>query len=237
MGDRRDITINGSGSTAGGTFRKVVIRGEGSVTSDMDCQSFIIRGQGTARGDVAAEEIRTAGHLIIHGRVKANTFSCYGNSDIHQEADIKDLIVRGGTDVGGDLKVEDANIKGRMTVRGSCEAETFLVKGGFDVKGLLNAGTVHVTLKSYVGPSQAKEIGGEKIIVKEKNGLLENFLKPNLLTADLIEGDDIYLECTNAKIVRGKNVRIGPACEIELVEYERDFQQDKNSKVKENRKI
>ena len=39
------------------------------------------------------------------------------------------------------------------------------------------------------------------------------------LTTELIEGDEIYLENTNAKIVRGNNITIGEGCNIGLIEY------------------
>ena len=58
-----------------------------------------------------------------------------------------------------------------------------------------------------------------------------------ILTADIIEGDLIYLENTNAKIVRGNNVTIGTGCKIELVEYKESFKKDEKSIVDKNNKI
>jgi len=57
------------------------------------------------------------------------------------------------------------------------------------------------------------------------------------LSAGIIEGDDIFLEATQAKIVRGRHVVIGEGCSIELVEYKDSFRQQNNGSVKENRKI
>ena len=51
------------------------------------------------------------------------------------------------------------------------------------------------------------------------------------LVADIIEGDDIYLENTHAKVVRGNNITLGPGCEIAFVEYKNDFKQDKEATV------
>lgn len=36
---------------------------------------------------------------------------------------------------------------------------------------------------------------------------------------ETIEGDDIHLELTRARVVRGNNVSIGSGCDIDLVEY------------------
>jgi hypothetical protein len=57
------------------------------------------------------------------------------------------------------------------------------------------------------------------------------------LDTETIEGDDIYLEYTRVKVVRGSNVKIGKGCEIELVEYENNFQQDREAKVNDSKKI
>jgi len=53
----------------------------------------------------------------------------------------------------------------------------------------------------------------------------------NELKVDIIEGDDVYLENTIAKIVRGDNINLGPGCKIELVEYKNNFKQDKAAEV------
>ncbi len=57
------------------------------------------------------------------------------------------------------------------------------------------------------------------------------------LTTDVIEGDEIYLEYTTAKAVRGKNVTIGQGCNIELVEYVDNFNQHNDSVVRESKKM
>ena len=40
-----------------------------------------------------------------------------------------------------------------------------------------------------------------------------------LIVIDSIEGDNVRLECTSAKVVRGKDVVIGIGCRIDRVEY------------------
>ena len=57
------------------------------------------------------------------------------------------------------------------------------------------------------------------------------------LTTELIEGDEIYLENTNAKIVRGNNITIGEGCNIGLIEYSGEINISSESIVKEQKKI
>jgi hypothetical protein len=60
---------------------------------------------------------------------------------------------------------------------------------------------------------------------------------PEYLTADLIEGDNVTLDVTKAKVVRGKKVIIGKDCEIDLVEYRDEIKISEGAKIKEQRKI
>jgi cytoskeletal protein CcmA (bactofilin family) len=122
------------------------------------------------------------------------------------------------------------------------EAEVFLAKGSFTIGGLLNAGQIDIIL---YGGCRAKEIGGEKITVKKpgiahklKRLIFSYIFRVNVdLQADVIEGDEIYLEHTYAKIVRGNNVTIGPGCDIEVVEYKNNFHEQKGAIVKDKIKM
>jgi hypothetical protein len=54
-----------------------------------------------------------------------------------------------------------------------------------------------------------------------------------VLYADQIEGDKVELEHTEAGVVRGNHVKIGPGCEIGRVEYRDKLEVHKGSTVKE----
>jgi len=49
--------------------------------------------------------------------------------------------------------------------------------------------------------------------------------------------DEIYLENTHAKIVKGDNIKIGSECKIELVEHKESFKKDDKSEVITFKKI
>jgi cytoskeletal protein CcmA (bactofilin family) len=134
---------------------------------------------------------------------------------------------------------EHIDLKGHLTTQGDCEAEVFTARGIFTIGGLLNVGELDVKLYQNC---QAKEIGAERISIRRASLLnhLNLFFKPSsnaILSASIIEGDEIYLEHTKAQIVRGKHVTIGPGCDIELVEYKEHYAQVKDTIVKANRKV
>lgn len=222
-----DLIINGQSSSAGGNYNAVIINGEGRIAGDLDCIKLKINGR-----------------CDINGNVKAESVEVYGSNSIKGNLEAERAKIHGTADVNGNLSVnKKAEIYGSIDVDGDCNAEIFNITGTFAIKGLLNAGELKLSL---YGSSKAREIGGEKITVKRKGkydllGLKDMIMsisgQGKELTVDTIEGDDIYLENTQAKVVRGNNIKIGPDCEIELVEYKNDFNQDENAEVGTHKKI
>jgi hypothetical protein len=88
-----------------------------------------------------------------------------------------------------------------------------------------------------VAAALLKLVGGHIEIRKQPGIAFTKMLKAlsippfDKLTAQIIEGDYVYVEYTMAEIVRGTNVIIGPGCEIALVEYKTKLDRDKSSKV------
>lgn len=225
MEDLTDLEIKGSGDYAGGTYNNVVIKGEGKFDGDLNCISLEIEGRCEVQGNLKAETVKVKGRYSVKGSLEASKIE-----------------IQGETDVDEDLSVEEAVIHGMVSVNGNCSAETFKMEGAFTIRGLLNTGELELTLH---GPSEAREIGGDKITVKRKGKpqftRLRKMIIPSGfntgLTTDVVEGDEVYLEYTKAKIVRGNEIELGQGCEIKLVEYNSDFKQDDKATVKTIRQI
>jgi len=216
-----DLKINGQSSSAGGNYNDVIVNGEGRIEGDLDCIKLKINGR-----------------CDINGNVKAKSVEVYGSNSIKGNLEAERAKIHGTADVNGNISVNKAEIHGSIDVDGDCNAEIFTIAGTFAIEGLLNAGELKLSL---YGTSRAREIGGEKITVKRKGkydllGLKSRIMSSKELTVDTIEGDDIYLENTQAKVVRGNNIEIGPGCEIELVEYKNIFKKDENAEVGTHKK-
>jgi cytoskeletal protein CcmA (bactofilin family) len=235
---RNNLVISGSGSASGGIFHAVKINGEGTITGDIDCTDYKTNGSSRIVGNVKAQEIKVNGHSEIEGSVEADVVIINGQTDIGGNLSVKKLKLQGKTDIGGSLAGDQLELGGVIQIHSDCEAELFALKGSFNIGGLLNAGTIDIHL---YGPCHVREIGGEAINVK-LSGWIHSLHKiiqslfPGLekrLTADTIEGDDIYLEYTTANVVRGNRIRIGQGCEIDRVEYKDEFRREKDGKVLE----
>jgi cytoskeletal protein CcmA (bactofilin family) len=222
---RRDLTISGIMGGQGGTYNSVNLHGVGKVNGHLDCIDFHCHGRVTIQGGVKAEQM-----------VEIN-----GNARIAGNLESGKVKVHGKTNVGGYVSGEEIEIHGFLNVNSNCDAESFCTRGGFRINGLLNAGEIDIQLYA---PCKAKEIGGGTIRI-QKPGIVSPFgkfirsilPKIDVLTAETIEGDDIHLENTRAKVVRGTNVTIGPGCIIDIVEYKQHFDQDKNANVMKSRRV
>ena len=222
----RDLKIYGQGSSSGGKFKNVIIKGSGHIKGDTECVNVKIYGDGQFDGNLTAED----------------TISIKGQTEFDGELKSENFKIQGEVQIKGEVFVNETSLTGNITTENDFNAENFKLEGGFTIKGLLNADKIKI--KMY-WPCKVYEIGCSEITVKKDAKIsflgLKNMIKPicndKTLTCDNIEGDLIYLENTNAKIVRGKNVTIGAGCKIELVEYKEAFKKDEKSIVDKYNKI
>lgn len=241
---RNNLKITGEGTASGGFYNNVVVTGNADINGDFDCIDFRILGECNVNGNLKSKTGKTTGEVKIKGNLESEEFKISGNSDIQGDVAVKKLKIQGAANIEGNISSEEVNLFGEVKVEGDCNAEAFISKGAFTIGGLLNAGELNIVLYSK---SKVTEIGGEKITVKKAiASKIKKIIKSLFLPSDFfdgklytesIEGDDIYLEDTKAKVVRGNNVTIGQGCDIELVEYRNSFEQLGNCKVIENRKV
>lgn len=235
MVTKQNLVINGSGSYGGGAYNKIKIRGEGTITADFECEAFKTFGTSDALKNAKAVQYDVFGESKVRGDLSCVAMKIFGTTEVGGNASIGNAKIFGTLGVGERFSGDEANIKGSLSVKGDTEFETFKSTGSFDINGLLNVGTMEVSLR--YGKSSAKEIGGEKIVVKKKSSFLPFNKGEGELIAHLIEADEIFLENTKADIVRGKRVQIGAGCEIGLVEYTESYKADTSALVKENKKV
>jgi cytoskeletal protein CcmA (bactofilin family) len=179
-------------------------------------QSVSIEGMGKVQGDLECVDCSIEGMATVFGSVRAQT-----------------IRIQGKASVKGDVSGEKVNLEGHVTISGKCDADKFVGAGALNIDGLLNADEISIQVG---GPSRIREIGAETIRI-EKEGGRSLIGRLKRLSAETIEGDDIYLENTKASVVRGSRVVIGAGCDIELVEYRTEFEQHKSARVGNQKKL
>lgn len=214
---RRDIRMVGETNSAGGYFRNVKLTGESTFSGDVDCVKLTQIGELEITGGLTVGEMKLTGECEVLGRLKAGAIGGRG-----------ELTVKAG------LRAERVKFTGNVETDGDCEAGIFKMDGAFGIRGLLGADTVDVRM---FGPCTAKEIGGSKIRVRRSRTRkllsLVHAGGNSVLNAEQIEGDAVVLEYTEAAVVRGNRVEIGPGCKIGKVEYRSELDIHKSATVAE----
>lgn len=242
MERENNLRISGLGSASGGSFNEVRISGVGSISGDIECNTFKASGTSSISGNVKTKIFETSGASDVKGNVDASEMGISGAGRIGGNVSTGKIKVSGAADINGNLHAENIDSSGAINVRGDVEAESFRSSGGFKIGGLLNAGQINISVN---GKCTAKEIGGEKIDIRRSNNfaggvfraIKDMFNVHEYLVTEVIEGDDIYIESTVAKIVRGNNVTIGPDCDIDTVEYKNEVKVEKDTRVKEQKRV
>jgi cytoskeletal protein CcmA (bactofilin family) len=250
-GEYGNLRFSGSGKI-NGDLTCVSLSVSGSLVCDgnLDCEENIkCSGSFSCKGNIRTKLLDSSGSHHIDGSLQAEHLECSGSVKVAGDFTGGSVNTSGTFKIGGSMKMKSLDSSGSVRVEksveaeiiethgsfrigGDCEAERIYSSGKLDVDGLLNAGEIKIKL--IKAESRVGEIGGERIEVKRAphSGLF-NFplIRGTLVTAS-IEGDDIYLENTNAGIVRGARIHIGAGCEIETVEYTESYQKADDAVVK-----
>ena len=213
-----DLEITGASKMPGGEYRDVDISGAGKIEGDLRCKSLDISGSGKVNGGVVCEgSVDCSGASKIYGGLEAEHLNASGAFEVEGYCEIHgDVDTSGAAKFQSALRANSIDVSGSFSCAGDVTAEQFSGDGLCKIEGLLNAETVELRL---VGNSSISDIGGSEITVKSERRwhlFRSDFCT---LSCNSIEGDRIDLECTEAEIVRGKTVSIGPGCRVRRVEF------------------
>lgn len=155
-----------------------------------------IDGAGKCTGELKAESIEIDGTFKCEGNVKAGVFDCDGSAKLD-----------------GDLEAKKIDVDGMLTVKsGKIEAEEIDCDGMIDAGGEVSADVIDAD-----GYIRATEIVGDKVSIKSRIGrLVKVFNKKSEI--GMIEATTIDLEGVWANTVNGRDIVIGPRCEIKTVD-------------------
>ncbi|GBC75955.1 hypothetical protein HRbin07_00147 [bacterium HR07] len=248
---RGSLSIAGAGKATGGIYERVTISGAGRVEGDVEADSVEISGAGKIVGKVKAnrvelagackvvgaviaQEFEAAGAWKVGGDVQSERFKAAGAGSVEGSVQAQEFSNAGTVKVAKNLRAQRVKFSGVLKAGGDVEASQLRGSGAFRIEGLLAADQLELELGER---SWAREIGGERITVRKREsfwGWLARWWGRQIeLSTETIEADEIYLEATVAKAVRGKRVTLGPECRIERVEYSESLRIDPKSAVRE----
>lgn len=254
MSEYMDVRIHGVDRKPGGRYGTVEISGSGKFDGSTECDSFRLSGAGKVEngGLIVCGPLTCSGAGKVAGPLKAESLKVSGALTAEGETEVTGPVqISGSFKIEGNLRAQTLNLSGICTVEGSAaanemeiggilrtradvQAEAFHSAGSLEIGGLLNAETVEIQL---AGENRVGSIGGGTVRVVKRSAGFRWFQKRPSLNATLIEADEIELEHTDAETVRGVNVRIGPECVIDRVEYSGTLTTAPNCTVREKVKV
>ncbi|MHB8126559.1 MAG: hypothetical protein ACYDEJ_13140 [Desulfitobacteriaceae bacterium] len=241
-----NINISGTGKINGGRFGEVSISGIGQILGDVEANRIEISGMGTVKGRAKMQRFLINGNGTVEGELEGSELDITGNFKVNGPVKVKDIHNQGRARFTAGIKATKVACTGYLSVGQDLETEDFSCNGSFAIEGLLNANKVEVEINGFC---YAREIGCEEIFVKCTpltpwsflHKIITPFLGPkrelDKLTTEVLEGNIVNISSTDAKIVRGCDVRIGPNCNIGEVEYSGKLEVDAQAVVSKQTKI
>ncbi|WP_054957513.1 polymer-forming cytoskeletal protein [Paenibacillus dakarensis] len=234
---RHDLHMSGFGKSAGGKYGKVQLDGMGTIGGDLDCHDFIGNGNVSVKGSLTAGKVRIHGNGTIDGPVDAMEVHVGGAAKVKGALRSRTLAVMGRCNVLGQVTALKIEIGGSLKAA-HVQGEKIETKGHFSVDGIMEAETMDIHL---LDRCEAQEIRGDFIKVRKKGSRfweqLSISFRPMRLFVRFLNGGIVDVEHTEAEVISGNRVILGPGCKVRVVEYREEFIQDPSAEVGEVRRI
>lgn len=228
MNDLNSIKIIGKGTITGGEYGKISILGEAIAIEEYNCDFMKVIGNCTLKGEMTSNKVKVLGEMLCEKMVKTNNkLEILGQLKALEDYKADKVEVKGQGVFNKNLFFNEIDVKGELEVSSDCEGNSFTSDGKLNIRGLLSAEVIYIYPNGVI---TVNEIGGSKIVIRKK-GIFS--LRKSIIISNIIEGDDIELENTQCKVVRGHNVKILENCKIDKVEYTGTLKVDKNSVIGE----
>ena len=177
--------------------------GESLETDILETHGALKVGKG-----INTEELRNSGALSVGGSVKAKNVESSGSLKIHGDVETESFTNSGACRITSNLTSKgDVVQSGMLRVGKDVAAKNYQSTGAFRVGGTIKAEKIdiEVTSDSRAGALEAPEIEVKGTAVRGK------------LRCETVKGKKIHLEVTDADLVKGDDVYIGPRCRIRKV--------------------
>lgn len=222
-----DMTITGTGMIAAGEYDSVRISGKGKSEGHIRCKDFICSGSFSGASDIECENrMEISGSFKNTGALGTRSLHISGSAENGGAVSAETVSTSGRFEVKGIIRASDFSVHGVLVACDDIEVEKVAVHGRISCAGLINAEEFSIKMADNC-KSEAESLGGSLIFIRKKFSLnlfagirkAFRFAVPLFTVAESIEGDEIDIEYTKAKTVRGRSVKIGKGCEIDLIQY------------------
>lgn len=231
---RNDITVNGGGTIAAGSYEDVTINGSGTVTGDLVCTTLRINGAGTCAGTVKAATVAINGTATFESSVQVGDLAINGTANVRAGLGAGTLTVRGNLAVDGGVAVNNLELKGFLRTDGDITGTSIISEGAIEAQDI-HAETVDLTV---YGTSTVRNVDATRVTLRRPGGLGEfvGWFKENRLNAGTVRAREVWAENTTANVISAGNATIGRESRIGLVLYSGTCSVVDGAQVTESRK-
>ncbi len=202
--DVGEVSISGSAKIEGNVKTRVMgCSGACSVEGDIDASSLTVSGSMKCEGNVRAERIAFSGGVGVDGDISADVLESFGGTKVEGKIHAKKTVKMRGSLKASDIDTGIFDGEGKLSADGKVKAKDFRLELERD------------------GSSDVEMIDAERIRIKagSRRGVFSRIFgrSGGLMKAGEIRGKEIDIENTNADLVEGDKVNIGPGCRIKVL--------------------
>ncbi len=179
--------------------------GSSKIKGELRVDKANIAGSTTVGGDVSLGELDASGSFKVEGKTKAERMDISGSAKFEEDIKSEEFHASGSIIFEGKVEAKIMKVSGTLNAKKPITTEQCIFQGIFNIDALT---ATEATLR-LKGQCFAGRIEGGTLHVKADPSRKGGSLKVNT-----IEGKEISLENTEAEIVGGERVSIGPGCKI-----------------------
>jgi len=202
--------------------KKIFSSGQFHISGSLICEQKIEMGQLMVSGSVKNSEGIQVEQVHVSGHVKAKDIKA------------KEISVSGKMMIEDDLITEYLGVSGKCEIKSSVQAEEIKVEGQIKAKDFINAERIRLAPS---GRSEFKGMGASEVEIRHLPQNNMGLFSLNKVKGEQIEAERIYVEYARIEKISGRDIVIGPECEIGVVEYTNSVEIHKNSIVGKSKKI
>ncbi|AKG34123.1 hypothetical protein [Paenibacillus durus] len=188
-----------------------------------------VKGSLTKREDVRRTSVEVVGYLRVLGSMTTSKLKVLGDCSIRNQCQATQVENLGSLRVHC-LQAGRVTSLGYLSVSKKAAAGCFQAEGAVRIESLIASESIDIRLSSIcrVGTMKA----GGNITVRPFSRPFNFFMRPFLrLRCESVQGVNVTLCQTEAKLVCGEEIIIGPGCTIQEVRYSKSLQTDPGSYV------
>ena len=177
------------------------------IADDLEANTLETSGTLKVGDDILVDDFKNSGVLSVGGSIKSNVVESSGQLRVQGDVEADTFKNSGACKVTKSVKSSEVTLSGALKVGQNVEADSFNSTGSFRVGGAIKASKIDIELTSR---SRASSIEGDDIRVRAAAG-------GGRLMCETIKGSKVHLEATDADLVEGDDVEIGPRCRVRKV--------------------